>query len=788
MPSNRDKAILGLAGLGAVAAIGLVALVKPHIPQVVIGQGSTTFTKTVDLAQLFPAKGVAQGGAWAINNNAPGGLFSNKAEAFFIPTVDGLSNPSVPALRVDLDGPGVLQQPSEALGYASTPGAIFLDAIIPKSTNPNYFRRITTLQLVKRDGFANIPGLEGGSNDNRRFFIWGPQGIPLTGDAWFTGSGDLFSTPVLGLRSPSTGRNPNDAVEYLSFPITLDLTQLSNITLEIAFDCDNDLAVTAPSAYQETGLGQLLVEFTPVVKVSVLVTDDHGVGYGGQAVTLTSPKMQGGVSGVTAANGLVTFTKDAGGNLLIADSYMATATMKLSPGVSGFTKSVTADVTTDSTLNVFFAHPVPSFITPTGLFNAPTSFDGTASSAVEGTLVAFASVWSWGDGTSSVSEFLTTSHTFTATGTFLVTLRVTNSAGLTGSRTAPVTVPFHLIVNTIDELGTGYFGVPVVVKDSTGATVASATSPVGGVLFFTGLLTGTYTVQGTMANIPGVTGVSKTVTASLTGTDDATANLVWHHPIPDFVLLQTITKPGAGPTEASTFDGTISNPVEPGSFYAAVWDWGDSSPETTTDLTTTTLHTFLIPGIYTITLVTVNQAGLSSVLTRSISIASIDSRCVVNGVSSGATVTLTGVLKMLGDVNGNGTVDVVDFSIIIESFGASIGDPLYDIELDMNYDGKINIIDAGIVERFFGQVVSTPASVALNGQAIQIQVFIPGLGWINVSSQTTATGTDTLFGSVFTALGTWSVTFAKPAGATLVRAVFQGNIHMNASVSPQFSI
>jgi Tol biopolymer transport system component len=71
------------------------------------------------------------------------------------------------------------------------------------------------------------------------------------------------------------------------------------------------------------------------------------------------------------------------------------------------------------------------------------TFDGSGSTDSDGTIVNYA--WNFGDSTSGSGQ--TTSHTYWATGTFTVTLTVTDNDGLTSSDTAVITV------NTVNKPG-----------------------------------------------------------------------------------------------------------------------------------------------------------------------------------------------------------------------------------------------------------------------------------------------------------------------------------------------
>jgi hypothetical protein len=65
-----------------------------------------------------------------------------------------------------------------------------------------------------------------------------------------------------------------------------------------------------------------------------------------------------------------------------------------------------------------------------------------------------------------------------------------------------------------------------------------------------------------------------------------------------------------------------------------------------------------------------------------------------------ATSTVINVQNLLGDINGDGTVNIIDVAIVARAFGSKRGD-----ETDLNNDGIINIIDISLVAREFGKTV-----------------------------------------------------------------------------------
>jgi uncharacterized protein (DUF2141 family) len=60
-------------------------------------------------------------------------------------------------------------------------------------------------------------------------------------------------------------------------------------------------------------------------------------------------------------------------------------------------------------------------------------------------------------------------------------------------------------------------------------------------------------------------------------------------------------------------------------------------------------------------------------------------------------------LGMLGDVNGDGKVDVKDVFIVYKAFGSSPGSPNWNPLADLNGDGKVDVKDVFIVAKSFGK-------------------------------------------------------------------------------------
>ncbi len=71
-------------------------------------------------------------------------------------------------------------------------------------------------------------------------------------------------------------------------------------------------------------------------------------------------------------------------------------------------------------------------------------------------------------------------------------------------------------------------------------------------------------------------------------------------------------------------------------------------------------------------------------------------------VTSGGVTNLPSRVLLGGDVNGDGTVDILDLSAIGAKYGLTSADPGYDPDADINADGVINIQDLSIAAGNYG--------------------------------------------------------------------------------------
>lgn len=60
-------------------------------------------------------------------------------------------------------------------------------------------------------------------------------------------------------------------------------------------------------------------------------------------------------------------------------------------------------------------------------------------------------------------------------------------------------------------------------------------------------------------------------------------------------------------------------------------------------------------------------------------------------------------VKMQGDMNGDGRIDILDLSMVAISFGYFSSEPEYNPEVDLNKDGIVDIYDISVVSMHYGE-------------------------------------------------------------------------------------
>lgn len=137
------------------------------------------------------------------------------------------------------------------------------------------------------------------------------------------------------------------------------------------------------------------------------------------------------------------------------------------------------------------------------------------------------------------------------------------------------------------------------------------------------------------------------------------------------------------PGQAATFDATgtvlgwngTGNPA----IVNYIWNFGDSN--TTSGNYPTIAHTYTAAGNYTVTLNITDASGFKSSVTYTVRVQSS---------------------TLIGDINGDGVVNILDAILLGNAFGSVPGNTNWNPKADLNGDGVVNILDAIILANNFG--------------------------------------------------------------------------------------
>ncbi len=265
----------------------------------------------------------------------------------------------------------------------------------------------------------------------------------------------------------------------------------------------------------------------------------------------------------------------------------------------GETAAVTHSVAVTQSLAVSIASIAPSL----SEIEVSTSFVATAT----GGTPTYTFNWDFGDGGPAVSDSLAT-HTYTAAGTYAVTISSTDSANHTTTSTQALVVNSRLAVTAVASLNPADAGVPVsFAQISTGGvgslvcnwSFGDGWSANNCNTVHTYATTGSFTVRLTTTDI---LSVSASASLSISVTVAPTVN-----------FTSSPATPSTG--QSVTFTATTSGGAAPFTFS---WNYGDGSPDDDGSLAT---HTYAAPGVFMVSLTTKDANGASMVTTLFVSVA-----------------------------------------------------------------------------------------------------------------------------------------------------------------------
>lgn len=125
-----------------------------------------------------------------------------------------------------------------------------------------------------------------------------------------------------------------------------------------------------------------------------------------------------------------------------------------------------------------------------------------------------------------------------------------------------------------------------------------------------------------------------------------------------------------------TFNASSSYDPD-GYIVSYTWDFGDGNTTTLIDPVIT--HNYAAVGTYNVTLTVTDNDGLNHSAKNNLTI------------------------RILGDLNGDGIVNVRDVAMVARVFGTSKGEPDYNPSADLDQNGTISISDVAIVAQNFGR-------------------------------------------------------------------------------------
>lgn len=292
-------------------------------------------------------------------------------------------------------------------------------------------------------------------------------------------------------------------------------------------------------------------------------------------------------------------------------------------------------------------------------------------------------VWNFGDGNVTATSSSLITHSYLAGGDYTVALNVTSSYGLFNvtSKTisiAPAEAPTAGF--TYSPLSPGvYEGVAFDASDSVarggviadyywdfgdGTSLTAATSTV----YHNYQTAGNFSVALDVTNTAGYLSTA-TKQIAVTPISGPSASFTWFPIVPHF--NQTVKFDASA--SSSGWNGTTHSQI-----VNYTWDFGDNVITSTTGQII--YHAYSARGNYTVNLrVTASDGGI--------------------GYST-ENLTATG---LIGDLNGDGKVDMRDIATVAAAFGSSPGRPRWNPISDVNGDGRVDMRDIATVARRFGE-------------------------------------------------------------------------------------
>jgi PKD repeat protein len=344
------------------------------------------------------------------------------------------------------------------------------------------------------------------------------------------------------------------------------------------------------------------------------------------------------------------------------------------------------------TLTFITATPVANFTyspVPT-IENSPATFDATNSATTIGDIIGYQ--WNFGDGNVTTTPNPIITHLYASPGTYNVTLTVGNSVNSTGS--------IWMLVDVLQLPNATFVYLPTM--PNAGATVtfdASDSTSSGTIVSYVWNFgdSNVTTTSNPMTTHAYSKGGTYNVTLTITDSDDlkdSTSQILIVYSEPESQVIVT----GMTTNNTWVYQGRMVN------VNATVSNIGNSSENVwvtlyyniTAGKSIDSYPIYLIAGqSYTLAFAW-NTGGLPCLNYTLTAVATIPAGS--NTLSNG-----TLAVRLMGDVNGDGRINVKDIALVARAFGSTPTSPNWNPAADINGDGIVNMKDIALVARNFGQ-------------------------------------------------------------------------------------
>jgi PKD repeat protein len=461
--------------------------------------------------------------------------------------------------------------------------------ILPPASLPTAAFTMSPTQAL-----ANVPVTFDASNSKP-----GTGATSITSYSWNFGDG----TPA------ATGRSVSH---------TFTTQQTFNVTLTVTNDRGLSASTSVPTSVGGVATPTVKVVFSPSAPSAgqtIVFNGDQSTAAPGHSLTVFGWNFG---DGATASGSIASHAFAAAG------TYNVVLSVADDTGQKG-TQSVSVSVTSGgsggggATIAAFTFSPTAPVV------NQQIVFNGSGSAAATGHSIT-KYFWDFGNLDQITSTTPSVPYKYTSTGTFTVTLTVTDDAGQTGKFSAPVTVASasaadlsaDFSISPTDPTSGQLVTFNANLSVAPGATITAYDWDFGDGVIVNGQTS--FVITHTYFTVTGNNFTPRlTVHDSLGRTNTNASHTVTVKAGTDPVARFTVSPSPATVGATVTFDGAASSASAPKTVASYQWDFGDGSPiVTTTAPTTVTTHAYSATGTYTIRLTVIDTAGLSAATTHTL--------------------------------------------------------------------------------------------------------------------------------------------------------------------------